>query len=746
MLIRAKDILVGFYYSLPIQLVVFQVKDNKSILLWWAFLFMFVSGNVGKDFGIPYLFLEPEYMGETSIWSMMLIGASLAAFIASYQIAMYILESYRFHFLALEENPFHIFYLNNFILPFCFLVYYSERFISFQVYTQGGFDTNIFLYLFGLYSGVTIMLFLIAGYFYFTNQNIFKVFGKAIAHELRRPRTILEKAKIGLTSRNRVDFYFTAVGKLEKVDRTLPVDLRSLVRILNQNHSNALFLELILVISIVVLGFGEDVTFFQVPAGVSVLLAFSVIMMFVSAITFWFRKIGPLSFLVLILALVGLDKIGFFDGRHQALGMNYEVKPAEYTPESLALHASEKNISIDYLNTVTILNRWKADYKIFHKGNRNPKAVLICTSGGGHRSGYFTFRAMQVLDSLSKGEFFENSRLITGASGGMIGAAYFRDLYLRKKLGRPMKLHDRSLALPIAKDLLNRVTFKIVSGIFLPHMTDKIGSREYSSDRGYSFDEQLQDNIPEFKDRRLGDYVLPETDAMIPMMVLSPVIINDGRKLFISSTPVSYLARTVNPHEGIGIGVTGIEFKRFFREQEPDSLLFATALRMNASFPLITPFVALPSDPPLKLIDAGVADNFGITTAIRFLYVFREWFAQNTEGVMILQIRDTEREIVPSKENGKTNFLGKIFDPLGAFYSSYTLSRDFANEDFLNFSGGLFKGNLEFASIEYVPEDTIGTKASLSWHLTSREVNYIENSLRQPKNKMVFERIVEWIK
>ena len=70
------------------------------------FLFLFVSGGFGKDFGIPYLFLEPEYLSENSFWSMMLVGAALGAFIASYQIAMYILESYRFHFMAFEKRAF----------------------------------------------------------------------------------------------------------------------------------------------------------------------------------------------------------------------------------------------------------------------------------------------------------------------------------------------------------------------------------------------------------------------------------------------------------------------------------------------------------------------------------------------------------------------------------------------------------------------------------------------------------------
>lgn len=499
-----------------------------------------------------------------------------------------------------------------------------------------------------------------------------------------------------------------------------------------------------LLISIIALGLGEDIPFLQIPAGASVLLTFSVFLMFVGAFTFWFRKIGPLAFVIIILALVSLDRFGFFDGRHQALGMNYD-KIEPYTAETLNRHTSEHTLYSDYLNTVTILNKWKDSYQAFHGVNKKPKAILVCVSGGGLRSSYFTFRSIQILDSMSHGAFFDHTRMISGASGGILGASYFRELYWLNKRGLTENIYEKSKSDPIVKDLLNRIAFKIVSGIFLPHLSENIGSRSYASDRGYSLDDQVMANIPLLRNRRLGDYTQPESEALIPMLIMSPVIINDGRKLFISSTPVSYMTRTVNPSEGVGLGVTGVEFRRFFKNQEPDSLLFVTAFRMNASFPGITPFVSLPSEPPLKLIDAGVADNFGITVAMRFLYVFREWFAANTEGVMILQIRDTERETV-ARNYHKKSLIGKMMDPLGAFYNAYTQSRDLANEDFLNFSGGLFKGKLQFTSIQYVPEDSAGTKASLSWHLTARERDYIEHSTRQPRNQEVFQYVTDWIK
>ncbi|MBL0256918.1 MAG: hypothetical protein IPQ03_05040 [Bacteroidetes bacterium] len=41
--------------------------------------------------------------------------------------------------------------------------------------------------------------------------------------------------------------------------------------------------------------------------------------------------------------------------------------------------------------------------------------------------------------------------------------------------------------------------------------------------------------------KRLSAYRQPEANALIPMMVFSPTIVNDGRRLMISPQPISYL-------------------------------------------------------------------------------------------------------------------------------------------------------------------------------------------------------------
>ena len=169
--------------------------------------------------------------------------------------------------------------------------------------------------------------------------------------------------------------------------------------------------------------------------------------------------------------------------------------------------------------------------------------VIICTSGGGLRSMYFSMKCIQTLDDMTNGKLMEHTRLMAGASGGMIGSAYFRELYLQKRLGKREDIHDPELADYAAMDLLNPISFKIVTGIFLPYRKVKAGSMEYYSDRGYSFDNQLEKNLRVFEDRRLGDYLRYEEEALIPQMIMNPVIINDGRILYVSASPVAYLTK-----------------------------------------------------------------------------------------------------------------------------------------------------------------------------------------------------------
>src|SRR5690554_7238636 len=108
----------------------------------------------------------------------------------------------------------------------------------------------------------------------------------------------------------------------------------------------------------------------------------------------------------------------------------------------------------DYENYVKTLENWKKN-----TGKKKPKLIVLNTSGGGLRSAMWTFRVLQEMDSLSDNDFSKHIQMITGASGGMIGAAYYRDLMLMENDSLISSRLDQEYLENISKDLLNRLTF-----------------------------------------------------------------------------------------------------------------------------------------------------------------------------------------------------------------------------------------------------------------------------------------------
>ena len=116
-----------------------------------------------------------------------------------------------------------------------------------------------------------------------------------------------------------------------------------------------------------------------------------------------------------------------------------------------------------------------------------------------------------------------------------------------------------------------------------------------------------------FENRRLSDYSLAELNAQIPMMIFSPTVVNDGRRLLISSQPISYLTQATNSkYTSSYSSIEDLEFNSLFKENNSKNIKMLSVLRMNATFPYILPMVLLPTEPSIEIMDAGIRDNFGM--------------------------------------------------------------------------------------------------------------------------------------
>jgi hypothetical protein len=753
MLWRIEIILSRIFYSFPIQLLLNNIRRNPVLLLCWVVLFAIITGNFGRYLGIPYLFLDPEYLNAVSFKSFFIMGLVLAGFSTAFHISCYIADGHRFTFIGVVSRPFTKFSLNNSIIPTLFLLYYMLCIIEYQLENEFTEPYKIAIYITGLLAGHFSMKLLLFSYFWFTNKDIFRYMVCKLDEKL--------KANIKVTRLSAMKKLDIARKKQVRVDHYLDIDLRfkratdydgfydrsAIIQVFDQNHFNLVIIQFAIFSLLLLMGIFKDLPIFQLPAAASFVLFLTIFIMFSGAFSYWFGGWSVTTAVGLFLAFNLFSKTDLISKRYQAFGINYEVPAAPYSRETLQEAITPEPFEGDKQATLKILENWRAKFE----ADKKPKMVFICTSGGGQRAALWALTALQKADSLTQGQLMENTMMITGASGGLVGAAYFRELYLRKKLGDSLHLQSPLYRKNISSDNLNPIIFSLlVNDLFVGFIKFEYQGLQYDRDRGYSFEQQLNKNTQGVLDKPLSAYREPEQKAQIPMLVMAPTIINDGRKLYISPQHVSYLNGFAPYEQGSKQKVNGVDFLRFFHQQNSENIRFLSALRMSATFPYITPNVTLPSDPPIEIMDAGISDNFGISDAVRFLYTFREWISENTSGVVFLAIRDSEKD-GPIHKKSNPSLLEKFSLPISGIYQNFENLQDMNNDAKLEFARTWFDGPLHRIHIEYIPRDLPmkpteahaadsvqqeqARRASLSWRLTGREKQSIISNMETPRNQ-----------
>lgn len=733
----------NIYHSFPVQLLVLHVRSNHLLLAIWVVFFLLVSGALASKLGFQYLFLDPEYLGAVNFWSFFFVGIGFGSFFMSWNLALYLLSAHYFPFLASLARPFTKFVINNLLLPLFFLIVYLGVMVYFQRYYEGLVFREVALNAVGFISGMFLLIILYSVYFQFTNRDIsyYESRTERPPHLTRaytpgRRQVDLEYIKLDST-RWRVDTYLSESLEPRLVRSVAHYDTKMLMSIFKQNHLNALILQLISMLVLLVLGYLIDYQPFRIPAGASLFILASILTAIIGAVIYWF---GEWSVTVIILLLLGLNVLtrnDSFNYTNKAYGLDYEATPAEYSLQRLQEASNSARIEDDKANTTAILEKWKAKTK-----KEKPWMVILCSSGGGLKSATWSMQVVRMADSLLNGQLLEHTVLITGASGGMMGMAYLRELYLQEQQGACVDIHDARYIDHIARDLVNSIAFTIVSNdLFVPWAPFEMNGYTYYKDRGYIFEQQLNENTNGILDRRLGDYRGPEAEAIIPMLYLTPSIVNDARRLIISPHGVSYMMKApVGQRYPEAVEVDAVDFRWMFRDQDAENLRMLSAIRMNATYPYVLPNVHLPSRPGIEVMDAGFLDNYGVVSATRFIQVFRDWILENTRGVLLLQISSSDKveEITPS---GGQGIIESMFNPLG-IAGKFLVRQEFEQDNSLGFMYDLL-GEERFVQIPffYRPTEEKKLEASISFHITQREKVDVLRAIYHPSNLSSLEQL-----
>ena len=735
-------------YFFPFQLVLLHLKRNHFLLFFWLVLFAFTTQSFANKLGIPYLFLAPEYQNEIDIWSFSILGFSLGAFIMAFNIYSYILHAKRFPFLGTLNRPFLKFCINNCIIPLLFFatyIYCSSRFLK---NTELLSNTEILTYMLAFIAGNLLFIVLAAAYFFPTNKNIFKITGSTAEQleELIRKKRTGYRRPSSYTYREtyknkwRVDSYLSNPVKVMLARDTQHYDPETLKKVFFQNHVNASFFEVILVVIFLIIGAFQFNSFFVIPAAASACLVFTVILMLISIIMSWVKG-WTLTLLLGLIILFDLatGRWDLFHSNNQVYGLNYEKDKVKYSSHIVdSLNSNLIRVREDKEHHQKILDSWLIQKRKEKKDpNYKPKLLLINASGGGLRSSLWTLKCLQLCDSLMEGSLLSNTQLLTGSSGGTIGAAYFRELHLqRNKLQH--NIYSSFYTDKISTDALNRVLFTFATNdIFIRFRRKNIDGFDYVLDRGMTFEDELNKNTDWVLNKPILKYREDVESGKVPMMVIAPSIVNDGRRLLISSQPISYFTYLdQTKRSNLNLSLENVEFNHIFSDHSAENLRMVTALRMNSTFPYILPYSTLPTEPVIEVMDAGLRDNFGTKITIQYLYEFKDWIEENTSGVILVQLRDTEKTIEPSRSDH--SLLNKFTNPIGSFYGNLFNDQEYNMDQYLNMSDEILDVPVHKIPLEirYSP----GEHIALSWHLTTLEKKKIIESVYKPWNKEALAR------
>ncbi len=300
------------------------------------------------------------------------------------------------------------------------------------------------------------------------------------------------------------------------------------------------------------------------------------------------------------------------------------------------------------LDNEAVLEAWRKgvnEYRGKPTGNR-PPLVIVTTAGGASVSAVYTFRMLVELENRIPG-LHRHVRIITGASGGMFGASAYR-AWLGTG-GAPE-------GAPAWRDGLERDFFSpAVQSFAFKDIPMNLGCyRGYSNDRGRRLERSWEKELPKGWKIDFEQMRKEEKDGGLPSLIFSPMLVEDGRPLLISTLNLKKLsngryyvstlpekkAEDGKPSEPMPADPTpAVEFFKLFPGESGWSLRLGTAARLSASFPFLSPAATLPTVPPRRIVDAGYLDNYGMAVALGWLNDYILDIDPVTDRVIVLEIR-----------------------------------------------------------------------------------------------------------
>ncbi len=360
-----------------------------------------------------------------------------------------------------------------------------------------------------------------------------------------------------------------------------------------------------------------------------------------------------------------------------------------------------------------------------------PVLALLAVSGGAYRAGFWSSLMIDRLVAQSGPDgalpgLDRSIRLVTGASGGMVAGAYFVAMADKGRLGdgvtrqicvdtlARMRSEDGcNRRWPIARDSLSPVVHQLVRRdlprLLIPGLPE--------SDRGRTLDAQWTTLARPFSD--LG--------PQAPAIVLSPMLAETGALALFSNIDLGRL------RGGAGDKSTVEVFKAFPGAR--DTVTLATAVRLNATFPYVSPAISLPTLPDRRPVDAGYYDNFGVDLMTAYLEQEEvlDFAAERCRGVAVIQVRAFPSGLMTEKPSWRQRAFQFLTTPLEGLSAARRSSQLFRNDQQLALVRRRYAertGDPDFLNVFTFEANS---DVSMSWYLRCDEMRALSRLLDPPR-------------
>jgi hypothetical protein len=407
-------------------------------------------------------------------------------------------------------------------------------------------------------------------------------------------------------------------------------------------------------------------------------------------------------------------------------------------------------------------------------GGAQKPLVVLAVDGGGVRAATWVTALLTTLEQ-DIPQFPHHVRVITGASGGMVGAAYYVATLQPPSGARAVHslgpgqppLGREEMIRAIAKDSLEvtvqRLFFRDISPVPLWNYLD----------RGWVLERQWEQNTGSLH-VRMRDLAGGEAAGWRPSLIFSPMIVEDGRRLLISNLDLADLTTTETGAQPIKPSLSAVEFAKLV----PQSLdiRLSSAARLSAAVAYVTPAAEIPTEPLRRVVDAGYYEEHGVDLATSWLLTHARELPKYASKVVLIQVPDQRTEpnrvLNPCPPGRWSRGLSELVSPPQAIFAGWTAAQTFRNDQTVSLLSRTLNANSPdyFRSYVFEPYKTIDTPSclytasadwqkcaeeycdtvasekpvALSWHIVTRDRDRLRDAPWTNQNCKARQGLVQW--